>query len=149
MPSAKRDSFIFFLYSLYVNVEQFEKKTKGMAIATTGCALINVYLNIIFIPKYGYIAAAYTTMAGYLLMLLFHYVVLKHHRFDNLYNNRLIFSVAFSGLVLSVLMPIIYSYNVFRYIVLALYIVIMLVLIYRFKDRIFKLIKADGQDVTV
>ena len=59
-----------FLYTLYVNVEQYKKKTLGMAIASVSAAVLNYVLNAIFIPKFGYIAAAYTTLAGYLFLLL-------------------------------------------------------------------------------
>jgi len=40
-------------------------------------AALNVVLNYIFIPRYGYIAAAYTTLATYLLYFIFHYFLAK------------------------------------------------------------------------
>ena len=50
-----------FLYTLFVNVEQFKKKTIGMAFASAVAAIVNLTLNYIFIPQIGYLAAAYTT----------------------------------------------------------------------------------------
>ena len=50
-----------FTYGLYVNIEQYEKKTIPMSIGSMIAALLNIALNYIFIGKYGYVAAAYTT----------------------------------------------------------------------------------------
>ena len=137
-------SFAFlFLYSLYVNVEQFMKITKGMAAATTCCALVNVLFNLVFIPLYGYIAAAYTTMAGYFLMLLFHYAIIKKHDLQEIYNNKLIFGISFLGLLFSLVFPILYSYSALRYVLLSIYVVFLLILFVKHKNLIMSLIKKD------
>lgn len=65
-------SFIVFLYSIYVNVEYYYKKTTIIAIATILAALSNLILNRIFIPLYGPIAAAYTTLVSYFISFLLH-----------------------------------------------------------------------------
>ena len=46
------------------------KKTKYIMWSLLMGGLINLVLNFIFIPKYGYIAAAVTTLIGYIVMLL-------------------------------------------------------------------------------
>lgn len=66
-----------FIYTFYVNVEQFEKKTFGMAMATLATALLNWGLNWLFIPQYGYMAAAYTTAVSYFFLLAVHYVLVR------------------------------------------------------------------------
>lgn len=66
-----------FFYSLFANMEIYCKKTYITAIGSVGAAIINYVLNLIFIPRYGYIAAAYTTMAGYVLLLLYHWFAFK------------------------------------------------------------------------
>jgi len=50
------------MYSFEVNVEFYVKKTHLIPIGTILSAALNVILNIIFIPKYGYVAAAITTV---------------------------------------------------------------------------------------
>ena len=42
---------------------------------TAGAAILNVILNAVFIKKYGYIAAAYTTLVCYVLYFAYHYFV--------------------------------------------------------------------------
>lgn len=65
-------NYFIYIYSLYINVEHFYKKTKIITINTFVAAIVNIILNFILIPKYGYFAAAYTTMASYLIALILH-----------------------------------------------------------------------------
>ena len=52
----------------------FEKKSYLNLIATSTGAIINVILNVMFIPKYGALAAAYTTSFSFALMTALTYV---------------------------------------------------------------------------
>lgn len=61
-----------FLYSLYVNIEFYYKKTAGIAIWTCLSAAVNIVLNLIFIPYFGYVVAGYTTLIGYVLLFILH-----------------------------------------------------------------------------
>lgn len=65
--------YFSFLYLIPAVVEYYYEKTKYIAICTSSAAFINIVLNYIFILKYGYVAAAYTTMFTYFLYFLFHY----------------------------------------------------------------------------
>lgn len=69
--------YFVFLYSLPVHIEYFYKKTKFIAVGTSLAAGINIVLNYIFIRKYGYTASAWTTLASYILLFAFHYVIAK------------------------------------------------------------------------
>ncbi|HAK44252.1 MAG TPA: hypothetical protein DCM59_18125 [Clostridium sp.] len=62
-----------FLYSFEVNVEFALKKTKLISLGTIFAVLINIVLNLLFIPTYGYIAAAITTAISYFVLFLLHY----------------------------------------------------------------------------
>ena len=78
-----------YFYTNYVNVEIFCKKTSIIAMGSCLAALINYILNYAFIPRFGYIAAAYTTFASYIVLMLMHYImvrfVLKEQVYDDLY----------------------------------------------------------------
>ena len=63
-PPVVLGCFFIAIYTLYVNIEIYEKKTIGMACATVIAAFFNLVTNAYFIPKFGYIAAAYTTLIG-------------------------------------------------------------------------------------
>ena len=67
--------YIFvFLYQIYVNYSIYRKKTINITISTIIAAIINIVLNYIFIPKYGYRAAAYTTLTSYVILFILHYL---------------------------------------------------------------------------
>ena len=66
-----------FCSRLYVSIEKYRKKTLLTAVCTMAVAAINVPLNYVFIKKYGYIAAAYTTAFCYMLLLLMHAAVAR------------------------------------------------------------------------
>lgn len=53
----------------------FAKKTYYFLIATSIGAVINVITNLIFIPKYGALAASYTTLGSILIMAMVTYLV--------------------------------------------------------------------------
>ena len=67
--------YFSFLYTIPVVVEYYYEKTKYIALATGSAAMINVVLNAVFIPFYGYVAAAYTTLATYILYFISHYIL--------------------------------------------------------------------------
>lgn len=72
IPPIVLANYMIFAYTLYVNVEHYYKKTAGVTVNTLIAALCNIILNIIFIPQFGYVAAAYTTLASYSIALLLH-----------------------------------------------------------------------------
>jgi len=71
-------SYVFvFLYTLYGNYSFYRKRTGLISIATLSAGFINIGLNYWLIPKFGYVAAAYTTLFSYIFLFLFHYFNVK------------------------------------------------------------------------
>lgn len=119
-----------FLYTMFVNVEQFKKKTIPMAVATVCAAIMNYLLNIIFIKNYGYIAAAYTTAVSYLFLLISHmYIVYKMNGKD-IYNYGFILFIVMLSSFSSLIIGKLYSYDFYRYFLIIIYISLFLFLIY-------------------
>ena len=77
IPPVVISNFIIFAYTLYVNIEHYHKKTKGITANTVIAAVTNIILNFLFIPKFGYVAAAYTTLVSYLVSFILHSVKSK------------------------------------------------------------------------
>lgn len=73
IPPIVLSNYIIFLYTLYVNIEYYHKKTFFIMINTSIAALSNIILNLIFIKLFGYVGAAYTTILSYLISLGLHY----------------------------------------------------------------------------
>ena len=73
-------TFFLFLATISVDVEYFEKNTRSVAANSAIVALINIVLNFLFIPKYGAIAATFTTLSSYFMLFLLHYFTVKSIR---------------------------------------------------------------------
>lgn len=69
------DAFVLFLYDVIVSGEYYTKKTGFIMLGTLVAAALNVILNYIFILKYGFIAAAYTTLFAYICYLVMHLII--------------------------------------------------------------------------
>ena len=130
-----------FLYTLFVNVEQFKKKTLGMAFASALAAIVNLTLNYMFIPKIGYLAAAYTTLVGYLCLLCIHMYLVYRLKLNNVYSYRFVWGAVFVGLCAMILITLTYSMPVLRYIAIGIYCLLLFLLFFKFKNQILKVVK--------
>lgn len=72
IPPVVLANYVIFIYSLYVNIEHYYKKTVKICKNTIIAAITNLILNYIFIPHFGYVAAAYTTLASYFVCTILH-----------------------------------------------------------------------------
>ena len=112
--------FVFQLvYSLYVNIETLEKKTVYVAVGTVAAAIINIVLNFMFIPVFGYVAAAYTTLAGYTVLFLMHFFFVCRMGKTYWYDSRFNFIYLLIFTLITTVMPLIYGAAAVRYIILA------------------------------
>jgi O-antigen/teichoic acid export membrane protein len=66
-PFAVLSILLYGLYTIFVQILVLFKKTKTFATIWFGAAILNILLNIIFIPAFGIIAAATTTLVAYIL----------------------------------------------------------------------------------
>ena len=82
--------YFAFLYTLPAAVEYYHEKTKYIAAGTVGAAVVNILLNWYFINRYGYVAAAYTTLATYLLYFVVHYFLAYRIQKECLFSNRMV-----------------------------------------------------------
>lgn len=130
-----------FLYTLFVNVEQFKKKTIGMAIASVSAALINFILNYVFIPRIGYLAAAYTTLVGYLCLLLIHMYLVHKLGLSDIYSYKFVGLAVGIGLIAMIVITLLYSHTVLRYSLIGIYILVFAFLVYKNKNVILTFIK--------
>ena len=82
--------YFAFLYTLPAGIEYFFEKTSFIMIGTVCSAVVNIFLNFIFIPKYGYISAAYCTLVTYLLYFVFHYFLARKLIGNYIFSNKFI-----------------------------------------------------------
>ena len=80
IPPIVLANYMIFVYTFYVGIEHFYKKTVFISVNTIIAAGVNVLLNALLIPRYGYVAAAYTTLAAYIVSLILH--MIRSYRLD-------------------------------------------------------------------
>ncbi len=152
MPPIACGCICQFLYTMFVNVEQFSKKTVGMAVASMSAALFNYVLNMIFIPMYGYVAAAYTTLAGFLWLLGVHMYLVYRYGLKRVYPYRFIGMVVALALCITIGINFLYYHTGVRYAVGIIYILALVLFVIRRKDMILDTVKRirneDGKDRT-
>lgn len=129
-----------FAYTMYVNIEQYEKKTWGVAMGTVTAAVINIVLNIIFLPIYGYMAAAYSTLFGYMCLFLIHFLLVKKMKMDKVYDSKFIFLTLFASLVFMIFSVLIYNSTAIRYLITLIYLTIIVVLFIKNRKAIFNIV---------
>lgn len=107
-----------YIYTHYVNIEMHMKKTKYVSMGTIFAAILNVVLNAIFIPKFGYVAASYTTLASYIALLFIHFTITRRILKVKLYNDVFMFGSMVVTAVVTIIITYSYSYTLVRYLLI-------------------------------
>ena len=141
MPPVAFGCVCQFMYTMYVNVEQFKKKTTGMAFASVVAALVNYILNSIYIPQIGYIAAAYTTLVSYVILLFIHMILVRHIGLKKVYSTKNVFAVLSFMAVYTLIIHFLYLNTTLRYIVFVLYVILAGYIVIKHKDKLLKILR--------
>jgi O-antigen/teichoic acid export membrane protein len=105
IPPFLAGSCMLVLNSFYSTVGEFYKKAGKVSLCVAAAALSNIVLNFIFIPKYGAIAAAYTSFVSYIFLVLLGRILIQFvHR--GLYSDRLF--LMFSAFIILICILFIY-----------------------------------------
>lgn len=137
IPPVIAGVFFTSLYSIFANIEFYYKKTNYTMLASIFSAIFNIVLNFLFIPKYGYIAAAYTTLITYILNSIFHYFFMRRVERRKIYDMRKITLYSFLVITSSVLVIPLYNYIYIRY---SIVICVIAILIY-FRKKVIGLFR--------
>lgn len=138
IPPVLLGLFFQFMYSLYVNIEFYLKKTQYIAFGSIGAALLNIGLNWLFIPIIGYISAAYTTLLGYIFLFIMHYTIATRWIQKDVIGKKFVFTWIVLISLTTALFTFLYNYFILRYVVFFL-MAAGVVIIYR--KRIIELIQ--------
>ena len=124
VPVIALSSYFTFVYSLFGNVEFYFEANKFITFASTIGAALNIVLNYLLLPVFGYYAAAYTTLACYIMFALAHYIFMrlvcrKRMHGERVYDGRtiLLLSIFFVAAAFGVI-PL-YGYPWVRYSIIA------------------------------
>ena len=83
IPTILLGMFFYFLYTVMSNIPFFHKNTYLMALPAFIAAGLNIVLNVIMLPIYGYKIAALTTLISYFIEFLVIYIIcLKKYKIN-------------------------------------------------------------------
>ncbi|MCR4908067.1 MAG: oligosaccharide flippase family protein [Lachnospiraceae bacterium] len=136
VPPVALGTLCQYFYTNYVNVELFYKKTAMIAVNSIIAAGVNYVLNAVFIEKYGYIAAAFTTLFGYAFLNLLHFICTRLILKKKIYADGYYFLLLFAAILGGLLLMLLYKQPVIRY---GITLILALVLAIRRKNDILKL----------
>ena len=131
-----------FIYTMYVNVEFYKKKTIGVSIATMIATAVNIGLDLVILPHYpenAHVITAYTTMLGYMLLFVLHYFIVRGMGMAHVFDIRFNILILAATIVIAAVMNILYAHTILRWIIIILYGGSVLLACYRFRDSILPL----------
>lgn len=147
IPPVAASTYFIFMYSLFSRFEFYFEKTQFMMFASVSGACMNLLLNYIFIPRYGYYAAGYTTLFCYILYCVGHYLLMR--RINNqlmdrvkVYNVKIVLLISLVLVALCAVTMAFYQHFVLR---LLLFLFVCGFFIWKRKEFIslFKMMKAE------
>ncbi len=84
---------LLFYCQFFINIEFYYEEKKMLVYGSIGSAVLNIVLNYLLIPRYGFVAAGYTTLVSYIAFAVANYftmkaVLKKRNIEDNLYDYK-------------------------------------------------------------
>lgn len=131
IPPVAMSVFFMYAYDLFAKFQFYFEKSHYIAIASIGGAILNVVLNYIFIPIFGYYAAGYTTLVCYIAYVVAHYLFMKKTCKENLdnvkvFDTKIIVKISGVFLLLGFVFMFTYKYIMVRYsLLIVLFIVVI------------------------
>lgn len=132
IPPVALSNVFLFLFNLFANIEYYYEQTKQIAVVSVVCALINVVLNYICIPHYGFIAAGYTTLFCYILYSILHYCFMrracrKFMKECQVYDTGTLVKISIMMVIIGIGVIRLYDYMMIRYMLLIAVVIVGIV----------------------
>ena len=124
------------VYSLYGGIEQYYKKQKYFAVVATICALVNIGLNYLLLPVFGYIAAAYTTLISTGLECFMHFLNVKRMGYHKIYSTGFNLGILGAMLLFDMVSFILYRSDIVRWISILLCICVIALIAVKRKNEV-------------
>lgn len=132
IPPVACSVYLMYLFNCFVNITYYYEENKKITMASIIAAFLNVGLNWWLIPRYGYLAAGYTTLVSYICLAVMHgvmqHITLKKNGIhEEVYRMSILifFSIAFILLCLS--SNLLYQNRLSRYGILCILLLVMII----------------------
>lgn len=129
VPPVALSSLFTFVYQLFAVIETYYSKTTEMMKASVISAVANIALNYICIPRFGYIAAGYTTLFSYIILCILHYKAVVSVRIECGFSENDLFDLRFMiicssiSIILCLAVSYLYTYPIIRYLLIVISII--------------------------
>lgn len=142
IPPVAASTFFVYLYSVMSILQFYYEKTGFMMIASVCAAVINILLNVIFVPKYGFVVAGYTTLVCYMMYCVGHhimscYIANKYNKGNRIYDIKFIFTLSIAIVCGCVYSTVLMDCTIVRYLTVAF----VMTVLYIKKELIFNLLQ--------
>lgn len=124
VPVVSLSTLFNVLYIFVANIEFLYGKTHKIALMTIIAALLNILLNALLIPIFGFAAAAYTTLIAYIVYAILHIYNMQKLCKHRIFSHKKLFVICFSCFFLCMTTVFISEMIIIRYILLAACIII-------------------------
>lgn len=160
IPPITISVFYMFLGTMCINTQYYFDKLLFGSITSVVSIVLNFSLNVVFVEKYGYIAAGYTTLVSYAVISISRYLyslhLLKKLKRDKLFNNKVVLGLCVYSVILLPCCLLLYQYPVVRYGIIFILILLLIVFHKQVEFFIKKYLKNEkqvkdkiGKDVSV
>lgn len=150
IPPLAMSVVAMFLRDLFCKLEFYYDKTYFVMIASAAAAVVNVVLNYIFISKYGYFAAGYTTLLCFCIDAAGHYLFMrgigrKYLNGTNIYNISAMMRITVLFFAAGFILMTMYNFLIVRYILVGIAAVVTLYKSRSIVEKIEELLHIDAQ----
>ena len=139
-----------YMFQLFARIQEYFEHKITVVVPSILCAILNIILNYIYIPKYGFQAASYTTFFCYLSFCLLHYcfykkVCAKDLNGVELYNTKGLFTISISTTAISAVVFFINQILWLKYTLIAILFIVFIAKFKVFKTTLNSIIFTNQQ----
>ena len=147
IPPVSASLFFIFVYGMFANVELFYDANKFTMFISMFGAGLNLLLNYLAIPIFGYVAAGYTTLICYVIFSIGHYLnmnrIARKKAGSSIYKPLPILLMSAMVIVLSILVSFLYMFTIVRYAVVGLILIAAIILRKKIKSVLKTVLKKN------
>ena len=114
-----------------------------MAFASASAAVVNVVLNLVLMPKFGYVASGYSISISYFLLMLVHIGLVRRLGCGDMYDIKMMFATVAGMLLLMLGVNLLYGATLLRYGVILLYAAVFLAVAWKYRKMILLVLRKD------
>ncbi len=138
-----------FIYGLFADFEFYYEKAYLASVASVLGASLNLLLNYLLIPVFGYIVAGYTTLFCYVFYAIFHYLMMnlicRKKIGESPYELKVFVLITIAFFIMGFIFLSLYSFWLFRYTLLLMMALVIIIRCRVIIDMIEGIMRTKGR----